>query len=137
MARFYGWPPGARLFRTAVALRSWYDHGRTVNGIVFYGSKSIIGLIEREHRDLGTKIDFTGKLEKISCVSAGHVGNASHLALAPQQAIVIKLRNTIQMDRVDGNYTAPAQAGQGSENNVSAGREGHRAVELNGRLFNV
>jgi hypothetical protein len=28
------------------ALRSWHNHGSTINGIMFYSGKSIIGLME-------------------------------------------------------------------------------------------
>src|ERR1035438_536654 len=80
------------------------------------------------------KLDLGGQLQEVASVSAGHVGDAADLALAPQQTVVIELRHAIEVDRVDGDDTAFAQAGQRSHYYISAGSEGDGAVEFDGRL---
>src|SRR5579871_208721 len=75
--------------------------------------------------------------QKIARICTRHVGHASNLALTPKQFIVVELRNAVEMNRVDRNHSAFPQARKRSHDHVAGRREGHRAIEFNGRLFGL
>src|SRR5664279_1788533 len=105
--------------------RSRNDDRCAVDGIVLDREQSFVGLMERELRHLGMKLDLGGNLEEVARVGAGHIRNAANLALAPQQMVVVELGNAIEMNRVNGDDSSLAQTCQGSYHHVSAGREGY------------
>src|SRR5690348_2876265 len=84
---------------------------------------------------LGFKVDLGCNLQKITGISASHVGYTAHLPLAPQQVVVIKLRNAVEVNCVDGNHAAFTQAGQRCDNHVSARSESDSAIKLYWRSF--
>src|SRR5690348_811690 len=47
--------------------------------------------------------------------------------------VIVKLGNSVKMDGIDGHHTPFAQTSESSHNNVSAGREGNRAIKLRRR----
>src|SRR6267378_3494686 len=102
----------------------WDNHSRSINGISLNCRQSLVHPIKRENRGPGTQIDFAGKLKKITGIGARHVRDTAQLALAPEKAIIVEFRNAVEMDRVDGDNAAFAQAGQGGYHYISAGREG-------------
>src|SRR5271157_2118518 len=76
------------------------------------------------------QLDLGRKLQEIAGVRAGHVGDTANLALAPEQAVVIELRNAIEVNGVDGDHTAFSQTGERSHHHISAGREGDGAIQF-------
>jgi hypothetical protein len=78
----------------------WDDDHRTVDGVALYGSQSLVGLIEGKDRQLGPKINFGSDLEEIPGIGASYIGHAAKLALSPQQAVVVKLENKIQVNLI-------------------------------------
>ena len=84
--------------------------------------------------DLGFDIDFGGELEVVAGVVAGHVGYAADLALAPEEGVVVEGGHLVEVDGVDGDDASFAEAGEGGEDDGSAGGEGDGAVELDGWL---
>src|ERR1019366_1239425 len=71
-----------------------YD-GSSVDGIFFHRNQRFVGLIEWEGSYFRPQTNRACDLEEISSVSTSHVRDASKLALAPQQAIVVKLGNAV------------------------------------------
>jgi hypothetical protein len=72
--------------------------------------------------------DFRGQLEEVCCVFAGHVGYAADLAFAPEELVVVEGGHLVEVDGVDGDDAAFAKAGEGAEDDGSAGGEGDGAV---------
>ncbi len=61
-------------------------------------------------------------------VGAGHVGDATDLALTPEQAVVVKFWNSVKVDGVNRDDASFPQTGECGDDNVSAGREGDGAI---------
>ena len=104
------------------------DDRRTVDGVTLHGRQSFVGLIEGKDRHLGPKINFGGDLEEIPGIGASHVGHATKLPFSPEQTVVVKLGNPIQVNRVDRDHTTFSQTAQSGHDNISAGRKSHGAV---------
>src|SRR6266446_6010206 len=109
-----------------------YD-GSSVDGIFFYRNQSFVDLVEWECGYLRSQINLARDLEEISSVSTSHVRDTPKLALAPEQAIIVKLGDSVQVNCVDGNRSSLPQAGQGCYYDVATRSESDRAVELLGR----
>ena len=90
-------------------------------------------MIQREGSDAGFDADLGGDGEEVAGVVAGHVGDAADLALAPEELVVVELRHAVEVDGVDGDDAAFAQAGERADDHVSGGSEGDGAVERDGR----
>jgi hypothetical protein len=104
------------------------EHGCAIDGVLLYRLQSFIGLIKGKGRYPGPKINLGGDLDKISGIGARHIGHAAKLPLSPQQAIVVKFRNPVEMNRVDRNHSAFSQTPESGYNYISAGRKSHRPV---------
>jgi hypothetical protein len=76
---------------------------------------------------LGRKFNFGCDLKEIPGIEASHVGHAAK-ALSAQQAVVVKLGNPIQVNRIDCNHTTFSQTAQSGHDNISAGSKSHGAV---------
>src|SRR6266852_3785083 len=87
-----------------------YDGG-SVDGILFYRTQSFVDLVEWECSYFRLQTNLARDLEEISSVSPSHVRDTPKLALAPEQAVIVKLRNPVQVNRVDGNHSSLPQAG--------------------------
>ncbi len=87
-----------------------HDYGCAVDGIVLHRQQRFVGLVEWKHSDSRLHPDLRGQFEKVASVAAGHVGHTAQLALAPEQTVVIELRDAIKMNRVDRHHAAFAQA---------------------------
>ena len=98
------------------------------------GGECLVGLIQREDCYLRLQVNVGCNVEKIACVGSSHICHAADLALAPEQPVVIELWNAVKMDRVDGDNASFSQAGKSGDYDISAGGEGYRAVEFDGRL---
>src|SRR5208337_65370 len=107
--------------------------GRSVDGILFYRNQSFVGLLEWECSHLRLQTNLARDLEKISSVSTRHVGDTPQLALAPQQAIVVKLRNPVQVNSVDGNHSSLSQTSERCYYHIATRSKSHGAVKLRGR----
>src|SRR5664280_3220124 len=90
--------------------------------------------MERKLRNLGVELDLGGNLEEVARIGAGHVRNTANLAFAPKQMVVVELGNMIEMNRVNGDDSSLAQTCEGGDYNVSAGRKGDGAIEIDWRL---
>src|ERR1039458_6106016 len=71
------------------------DNRCPVNGIIFQRNQGVIGSVKREYRYLGSQVDLSRDLKKISSIGAGHIRDAAKLTLAPEQAIIIELGNAV------------------------------------------
>ena len=60
--------------------------------------------------------------------------HAANLPFAPKQAVVVKLRNPVQMNRIDCNYAAFPQAAESRHHHIAAGRESHSAIQRDRRF---
>jgi hypothetical protein len=78
--------------------------------------------------------DFGGDLEEVAGVLAGHVGNAADLAFAPEELVVVEGGHLVEVDGVDGDDAAFAEAGERADDDSTAGREGDGAIECDGRF---
>src|ERR1039458_4812230 len=107
--------------------------GGSVDGTLFYRHQRFVGLIEREGSYFRPQTNLACDLEKISSVSTRHVRDTAKLALAPQQAIVIKLRNAVQVNGVDGDHSSLSQAGESCDYDIATGSESHCTIEFRGR----
>ena len=67
-------------------------------------------------------------------VLAGHVRNTTDLAFAPEKLVIVEGGHLVQVDRVDGDDAALAEAGKGADHDRPAGSEGDRAIEFDGRV---
>jgi len=102
---------------------------------VFDGLEGFVGAVEGEYLHVvGLDADLSGELEEVGCVLAGHVGDAADLAFAPEELVIVKGGHLVEMDGVDGDDTAFAEAGECVDDDCTAGSEGDGAVKLNGRL---
>src|ERR1039458_2401665 len=81
------------------------------------------------------KLDLGGNPEEVAGIGASHVCDTANLALAPEQMVIVELRNATEMHGGDGGASTLAQTGQGSDHPVSTGRERDGAVEFDGRPF--
>ena len=116
-------------------LRDLWNHGGgAIHGIVFEQRERVIHLVEREGSHLGLQTNLGGDLQEIARILARHVCHAAHLPFAPQQSVLIELRNAIQMDGVNGHNAAFAQTGQRGDHDISAGSEGNRTIQLHRRF---
>jgi hypothetical protein len=115
--------------------RSWDDDSRSVDGIILYGGKRLIRLLQRKYGYLWLQPDVSGDFEKIAGIGSSHVGNAAYLALAPQETVIVEFRNPVEMDGVDGNDASFSQARERGDDDFSAGRESHGTVKLHGWPF--
>lgn len=113
----------------------WNDDCGAIDGVLFYGQQSFIRLIERKHRYLWLETDLRGEGQKIASIGAGHVGDATNLAFAPQQAVIVELRHAIKMDGIDGDHASFAKTSEGGDHNVSCRSEGNGAIECDWRLL--
>ena len=109
------------------------DDGRSVCGFVADGEEGLVGVGEGE--DVGAWLDlqFGGELEEVAGVLAGHVGDAANLALAPEEGVVVEGGHLVEVDGVDGDDAAFAQAGKRVDDDSARGGEGDGAVERDGR----
>src|ERR1700722_5685793 len=82
------------------------DPSRSIPRVVLDRRQRLIRLIERERRNARRDADLARQFEKIPGIRPRHIRHAANLPLAPQQPIVIELRNTIEMNRVDGHHSA-------------------------------
>jgi hypothetical protein len=69
-------------------------------------------------------------VQEVAGVGTGHVGDAADLALTPEELVVVEFGDTVEVDGVDGDHAAFAQAGKGGNDDVAAGGEGDGAVEF-------
>ncbi|WP_433970147.1 hypothetical protein [Tunturiibacter gelidiferens] len=67
-------------------------------------------------------------------ILASHVGDAADLAFAPEELVVVEGGHLVEVDGVDGDDAAFAEAGKCADDDSTAGREGDGAVERDGRL---
>ena len=110
------------------ALAARQNNRGAVDGIVLDGEQRVVHTVERERCGLWSNSQATGDFQEIARVRTRHIRDAAHLALAPQQAIVIEFRNPIQMDGVDRNHTAFAETGERRDHHVAAGSKRDRAI---------
>src|ERR1700688_3745177 len=87
-------------------LRLEDENGCAIDGVPLYRVQSFIGLIEGKGRYLGPKINLSSDLDQISGIGACHISHAAKLPLSPKQAVVVKLRNPVEMNRVDRDRPA-------------------------------
>src|SRR5579864_1167531 len=121
--------------KSRAALRD--DHGRSIYRIILNGDQSLIRMVQGKHFHFRSQADLSCDIEEVAGVGASHVGHTAQLPLAPEQLVVIKLRNAIQVDGVDRNHPSFPQARKRRNHYVSAGRKGHGAIQLQGRLFGL
>src|SRR5271154_304533 len=110
------------------------DDDGAVGGFVFDGVEGVVGLVEGEDLDLGFDTDLAGELEEVAGVGASHVGDAANLAFAPEELVVVEGWHLVEVDGVDGDDAAFAEAGECADDDSTAGGEGDGAVEFDGRL---
>ena len=105
------------------------NHRGSVDRVVLQRQQRFVGLLQREHGDLGPEPDLARQLKEIAGVGAGHVGDTADLPLTPQQAVVIEFGDAIQMDGVDRHHAALAEARERRDHDIATGGEGDGAVE--------
>ena len=111
-----------------------HNHRGAVDGVTSHGQQSLIGLIEWELRYFWTHANLGGDPKKVAGILTGHVGDATKLAFPPQQTVIVELRNTVEMDRVDRDDSTFTKAAERRDHHVTTGREGNRAVKFAGWL---
>src|SRR5215469_10238774 len=119
--------------RAGINLRN--DYGGSINGVVLHRNEGLICLVEREDRDFRTQANSCRECQEVTGVRAGHIGNASNLALPPKQRVVIKLRDAVEMDGIDRDHAAFPKASERGHHHIARRSEGHRAIEIDGWLF--
>jgi len=82
------------------------DYESAVYLIALESKQGFIGVIQGVCLDLGLEMDFGGQGEKISSISASHVGDAAYLALAPEQTVIVEFRHAVEVNRVNGYDSA-------------------------------
>src|SRR5260370_5532717 len=92
-------------------------------------------MFKRKRRHLRPKTDLAIHPTEIRGIIASHVGNAANLALSPKQAIVVELRNPVEVNGVDGNHSSLPKTGKGRYDHIPAGGERHCAIKLYGRFI--
>ena len=97
------------------------DDSGAVAGFVLDGFEGAVGVVEREGLDGGGKLEIAGEGEEIARILARHVGDAAHLALAPEQAVVVEGGHLVEMNGVDGDDAALAQGGERADDDLAAG----------------
>jgi hypothetical protein len=110
------------------------DDAGAVGGLVLDGLESFVGVVEGEDLDLGLDADFAGELEEVEGVLAGRVGDAADLPFAPEERVIVEGGHMVEVDGVDGDDAAFAEAGEGADDDGAAWGEGDGAVKLDGRL---
>jgi hypothetical protein len=110
------------------------DDDRAASGLVFYGLQGFVGAVEWVDLDLRLDADLACELKEVERVLAGHVGDAAYLALAPEELVIVEGGHLVEVNCVDGDDAALAEAGQSADDDGSAGREGDGAVEFDGWL---
>ena len=125
-----GWWGGLTVF--GQVLRD--DDAGAVGGFVFDGLQGVVGAVEGEDLDLRVNGDLGGDFEEVESVLAGHVGDAADLALAPEELVVVEGGHLVEVNGVDGDDTAFAEAGERADDDGAAGREGDGSIEFDGRL---
>jgi len=101
---------------------------------VLDGLESFVGVVEGEDLDLGLDADFAGEFEEVEGVLAGRVGDAADLAFAPEERVIVEGGHMVEVDGVDGDDAAFAEAGEGADDDGAGGGEGDGAVKLDWRL---
>src|SRR6202790_4300001 len=86
------------------------DDGGPVYRITLHSRERFIRAMEWKDRYLCLYPYLTGDLQENAGIGAGHVGYTADLPLAPQQAIVIKLWHSVQMNGVDCDNPALAKS---------------------------
>src|SRR6267143_3262417 len=123
---------GFRIRIATLARGSHDDHSSSVNRILLECDQSFVGLIERKRRHLRPKADLARDPKEIPGIIASHVRDTSNLALAPKQAIVIELRNPVEVNGVDGYYSSLPQTAKSRYDHIAARGERHGAVKFYG-----
>src|ERR1700730_10692034 len=111
------------------------DHSSSVNRILSECDQSFVGLIERKRGHLRPQADLASDPKEIPGIIASHVRDTSNLALAPKQAIVIELRNPVEVNGVDGYYSSFPQTATSRYDHIAARSEGHCAVKFYRRFI--
>src|SRR6266851_2363409 len=111
------------------------DHYGAALGLVLDSLQSFVCLVKREDLDLRRDADFAGQFQEVAGILAGHVGYAANLALAPEELVIVEGGHAVEVDGVDGDYASLAEAGEGGDDDGSAGREGDGTIEFNRGLF--
>ena len=92
-------------------------------------TKGLIGSIEGVGRSRDSDADAGREGEELVAVGPGVGGNASHLALQEEMALVVEPGDITEMDAGDGQGAAPIQSGQGHRNELSGRCEEDGGVE--------
>src|SRR6516165_5030126 len=114
-----------------------HDHSGSVNGIVLYGQKRLVRMIQVEDRSFGLHADLRSYAEKVLRVFARHVGHAAHLPLAPQEPVIIERWYAIEMNRIDGYHAAFAQRTQCRDDYIATGSKRHCSIQFDRRLVGL
>ena len=118
-------------------MRSRENHCRAVDRIALHRRQGLIRLIERKGRDPRLELNLGSQFQKIAGIGARHVRDAPNLPLAPQQLVIIELRYAIKMNRIDGDYSAFAQAAERGDHHLPAGSERNCPIKFHGRLLRL
>src|SRR5271163_434552 len=110
------------------------DNGCAIDGIVLHRCQRLVCLIQGKYGDLGAKIYRGGDLKEVSSIGTSHIRDTPDLTLTPEQSIIVELGNAIEVNCVDGDHAAFAQARESGDDYISARSKCDRAVEFDWRF---
>src|ERR1700758_1715283 len=96
---------------------------------MLHGFERLVGGIQRKSSHGLTDLQIASKDEKVARVLSGHVGHAANLALAPKKLVVVERGHLVEVNGIDGDDSALAQAGQCGDHHLATGSEGNCAIE--------
>jgi hypothetical protein len=115
--------------RPFVASSRRYDYCGASDALCLDRCESIVYAVEREYGCFRPETDLISNLKKIASVGACHIRDAADLPFSPKETIIVELRDSVQMNSVDGYDTAFPQASERSDNDIAAGRVSNRPVQ--------
>src|ERR1041385_4131621 len=92
-----------------IASESQSNHRRAIHFIVPDRVEGVVHIRQRERAGVRADADLYRQRDEIAGVLPRHIGDTAELALAPEQRIVIELRDAVEVNRVDRDDPAFAQ----------------------------